>query len=142
MTVPYGHALELQIAMVALLNASADLKTLIGTTPRIYQPNNIPAGATYPYIVIGEDQVVPDLAQDLDGSEVFVTVHVWSKASGLTEAKKIGATIKATLCTATPPTLTENRCLLFEVEDERNGETVDATIVHRVHIFRALVETR
>jgi hypothetical protein len=140
MTVPYGHSLELQIALVALINASADLKTLIGTTPRVYQPNNVPATPTFPYVVIGADQIIPDLAQDLDGSEVFPEFHIWSKASGCTEAKKIAATLKKVICTTV--TLTENRCLLIEPDSERDGAAEDATILHRVITFRALIETR
>ncbi len=66
MTVATGPDLELQIAIVAVLRASADLKTLIGDPIRLYQ--SVPDGAAFPYITIGEGQCVPDVADCIDGS--------------------------------------------------------------------------
>jgi hypothetical protein len=139
MTVQSGPDLELQIAMVAVLVANTDLKSLIGSTPRIYQ--DVPATPTFPYVTIGEAQTVPDLAECIDGSEIFPVFHIWSRASGFTEAKKISATIWAALNGATL-TLSQNKCVLLErdgVGDQAMRDP-DGTTKHIASHYRAVCE--
>jgi hypothetical protein len=47
--------------------------------------------ADFPYVHIGEDQILPDTDQCHDAFSAFVTVHVWSRAVGKVEAKTIMA---------------------------------------------------
>jgi hypothetical protein len=139
MSVTIGPDLELQGAIVAALSASADLKTLIGNPIRLYQ--DVPANPTFPYITIGESQVIPDVADCIDGSEVFPVIHIWSRASGYAEAKKIAATIWAVLHTATF-TMTQNRCVLFERDElgDQIGAETDTVTKHIASHYRALCE--
>lgn len=138
MTAPLGPSLELQIAINTALKASTDLQSLIGNPLRLYQ--DVPPNPTFPYITIGDDQNVPDLAQGLDGSEIFLDIHVWSRASGYTECKKIGAAIKACFPVDGSLTLTENRDLLIERRSEQHMVDQDETTKHGIYTFRALVE--
>lgn len=139
MTVSLGPDLELQIAIVTALKASADLKTLLGDPIRLYQ--DVPDDAAFPYITIGPGQTLPDLAECIDGSEVFPAIHIWSRANGWSEAKKIAATIWAVLGVATF-TMTQNRCLLFERDGlgDQQGEMVDGITKHIISHYRALCE--
>jgi hypothetical protein len=42
-----------------------------------------------PHVTIGEGQVLADLADCYNGSECFFDIHVWSRAVGYPEAKRI-----------------------------------------------------
>ena len=139
MTVTLGPDLELQGAIVTALSASADLKALLGNPIRVYQ--DVPDTAVFPYITIGESQVIPDLAECVDGSEVYPVIHIWSRASGFAEAKKISATIWAALAMATL-SLSENRCLVFE-RDELGDQIMrdpDGVTKHIASHYRAVLE--
>lgn len=136
MTVQNGPGLELQIAIIAILKADADLKTLAGNPVRIYQ--DVPDVPKFPYITIGDDQNVPDLAQFLDGSEIFLDIHIWARSPGMTVCKQIGATIKAALPDAL--TLSQSRNLLVERRNERYFTDADTITSHGVLTLRALTE--
>lgn len=137
MTAKLGPALELQFAIITALKANDELKALIGSPPRIHQ--DPPVTPKFPYLMIGPDQNVPDLAQGLDGSEIFFDIHIWSTASpGFNECKKIAAAICAALPEAV--TLSENRNLLVERHNEHHFFDQDGITKHGVVTFRALVE--
>lgn len=138
MTAPLGPSLELQGAIVTALKASTDLQSIIGSPIRLYQ--DVPPNPVFPYITIGDDQNVPDLAQGLDGSEIYLTINVWSRASGYSECKKIGASIKACFPVDTGLSLSENRCLLIERRNEQHMMDQDTITAHGIYTFRALVE--
>lgn len=136
MAISIGPSLELQGAFVAALTASADVKSLIG--PRIN-----PAQTTaWPgsYITIGEGQDVPDLAECIDGSELFTDIHIWSRADkSFADAKKIAATIWNCLSSA-PLALSENRLLLLERGNTNYMRDPDGVTLHIVLTVRALTE--
>jgi hypothetical protein len=142
MTAVVGHDLELQGAIKTALAASTDLASAMGGTLRLYQ--DVPEDVTFPYITLGEGQLVPDLAECIDGSEVFPVLHVWSRShGGFEEAKKIAANIFVAL-TAAPITLTENKCLLLE-RDQLGEITLrdpDGKTKHIACHYRAMIETR
>src|SRR5690606_6159142 len=90
---------------------SSVLQTAFGSErPRVYdaipQPEPNETEAAYrkrvrmPYITIGDDQIIDDSTTCEKAWEVFVTVHVWSRAVGRIEAKAIGSAIEETLDTA------------------------------------------
>lgn len=138
MTSKLGPSLELQIAIVAVLNADADVKSLLGNPPRM----NPVQTTTWPgsYITIGDGQDVPDLAECIDGSEIFTDIHIWSRADqSFSDAKKIAATIWAAL-NGTTIALTENRCLLLERESQQFMRDPDGITLHGVLTLRALCE--
>jgi len=140
MTAPLGPSLEMQNAVTEALRADSDLKTLVGNPIRLF--SIVPANPTFPYLTIGDDQNVPDLAQFLDGSEIFFDVHVWARGpsspSQMSKCKQIGATLVAALPEAL--SLTENRNLLVERRNERYFMDPDTVTAHGVVTFRALVE--
>lgn len=87
-------SLELQAAIVGALKADTALVAIVGT--RVY--DNVPPGAAYPYVSLGQPQVLPDKADCIDGSIVVYTVHGWSSDLGKSvQVKQIGARIGAAL---------------------------------------------
>lgn len=138
MTSKLGPSLELQGAIVAALNADNAVKALIGTPPRI----NPAQTQTWPgsYITIGEGQDIPDLAECIDGSELFTDIHIWSRADkSFADAKKIAATIWDCLKNASL-TLTENRFMLLERNSQQHLRDPDDVTLHVVLTLRALTE--
>lgn len=71
---------------------------------RIY--DEPPGGATFPYIVIGDEQAIDDGNSCQDGWEVFFDVVVWSRpaAGSFAEAKTIAATVVETIVAMTTVT--------------------------------------
>jgi hypothetical protein len=138
MTVLLGPSLELQLAVVPLLTGSADMKTLLGNPVRI----NPAQTATWPgsYITIGEGHVVPDLAECIDGSEVYFDIHIWSRQDkSFADAKRISATLWSVLKDATIA-LTENLCIEIDRESEVFLRDPDGETLHIALTFRALME--
>lgn len=134
-----GPDLDLQRAVVTKLKASADLQALIGSPIRLFQDVPPPATLAFPYITIGPSQVLPDLAECIDGSEIFSDIHVFTRAAGYELCKRIGATVIDELHYASL-SLGEHRCLLIERSDERYFIESDNLTKHGVVTFRALVE--
>lgn len=135
-----GPDVELQGAIVAELKADTTLRTLIGNPVRLHQV--VPKEPTFPYVTIGESQNVPDLAGCINGSEIFVTLHVFSRTEpdqGYAEAKRIIAALDNVLHDA-DLTLAENRCVLIERDGSRVFTDADNSTRHGVVSYRALVE--
>lgn len=88
-----AHAL--QAGVVAALKAHAPLTALVGA--RIY--DRIPAGPVFPYLTIGEDQILDDGTTCDEAWECFVTVHGWSRTVGKVELKLVMAAAMAALGT-------------------------------------------
>lgn len=96
-------ALELQKATVAALKAAGG----VGTSDRVYDkvpapPANSPPNILFPYIRVGDDQIIGDDAENCaDLSEVFQRIHVWSRAIGFPEAKTIAGAVRTRMKAAT-----------------------------------------
>lgn len=134
-----GPTLELQEAMVSVWRASADVKALIGSSPRInpIQTEDWPGS----YIEIGDGQELPDEAECIEGSELYFDVHIWSRADGnFSDVNKIGTALWAAIKTATI-TLTENTFVLIERSSFRRLRDPDGVTLHGVLTLRALTET-
>lgn len=72
-------SVALQDAWEAALRADEDLKAAMGLSiVRVY-PMSAPNNAPYPYIIIGEDQIIDDSTECADSSEVITTVTPWSR---------------------------------------------------------------
>lgn len=82
-------SLELQAALVGALKASPDVQAIVGA--RVYY--NPPATPTFPYISIGTSQVLPDKADCIDGTEVFINIDGWSRNLSFPETKQIGKAV-------------------------------------------------
>lgn len=51
--------------------------------------DDVPQGAAFPYIVIGDDTSIPFDDDCNVGAETTITIHVWSTYSGRLEVKQI-----------------------------------------------------
>ena len=140
MTLP---SLTLKKALYDRLRADPDVTALVGA--RIY--DEVPRGpgndvrTTKPYISLGEDEVLADKAECLDGAEVTLTVHAWSAGPGDVEVKRITAAVKAAIDGAEDAlALAGQRLILIEFETARHLREPDGITRHGVVTFRALTE--
>lgn len=51
--------------------------------------DHVDGDATFPYLTVGEATEVPDDAHDHQGVAMTVTIHIWSKYKGFSEAATI-----------------------------------------------------
>lgn len=86
-------SLELQAALVAALKANGALPLVVGG--RVY--DQAPTTPTFPYITLGDCQVLPDKAECIDGVEVYPQIDIWSRAVGYPETKTIASAVLAAL---------------------------------------------
>lgn len=101
--------------------------------------DRVPAGVAFPYIEIGDFQTVDDGAQCHDGVEVFVTLHIWSRAVGQVEAKTIAGAVRGSLHEADLDLGAAWQFLEIAHQDTRYLKDPDGVTTHGVCTFRALV---
>ena len=129
-------SLELQRVIVATLKADAAVNALIAG--RIY--DRVPSPETFPYVVVGDDQVSQAHAQCLEGStEVFSSLHAWSRAVGKVEAKNIAGAIVTALNGASLA-LNGFRCVLIEHDNTQHLGDPDGITSHSVIVFHAFID--
>ena len=129
-------SLELQRVIVATLKADAAVNALIAG--RVY--DRVPSPATFPYVVVGDDQVSQAHAQCLEGStEVFSSLHAWSREVGKVEAKKIAGAV-VTALNGAPLALTGYRLVLIEHDNTQHLGDPDGITSHSVIVFHAFVD--
>lgn len=134
-------SLPLQGEIVRKLKNDATLKSLVQNkiyddVPRDNQGN---ITAQLPYVSLGEDQVLPDKADCLDGREVILTIHAWDKGPGYPQVKRISSAIIAALDDV-EFTVTGHRVIEFGLQDARHLPEPDGITRHAVIVFRALTE--
>lgn len=125
-------SLPLQAAVYAAL--VAELGSAAGVHDRVPLDQAGKVTADFPYVHIGEDQVVSDADQCHDASTAYATVHVWSRAVGKVEAK----TIMARVCSAldTRLTLTGFEIVAHGVDDgPRHLTDADGVTSHSIATF-------
>lgn len=122
-------AAALNAAIEAALRASTDLAGI-----RIYNGVVPERASPLPYVIIGEDQVIGDDEECTTASEVFATVHAWSKPEppSATEARDIGAAIRAALTASL--TVTGHEVVDFEFQDARYNTDSDGS-THMAAVF-------
>jgi hypothetical protein len=86
-------SLELQAAIVAKLKADAGVLAVVGT--RIY--DEVPNNPTFPYISLGDNQVLPDKADCIDGTEIFWQIDGWARDPTFPMVKQISKAVVAAL---------------------------------------------
>lgn len=130
-------SLELQMALVALLKTPDVLPATVGD--RVY--DRVPLNAAYPYISLGDGQVLPDKADCIDGSEVFVQIDVWSRAVSYGEAKTIGKAVVAALDDQEDELSVEGfAVIVFELQSVQYLRDPDGVTRHGAITFRALIQ--
>lgn len=95
-------ALALQDAIETTLRASAALKTAMGlATVRLYT-TTAPIGAPFPFVEIGEDQIIDDSTECLESSEIVTKVRATARVdnsvpASMRQAKAMAGVIRAEL---------------------------------------------
>lgn len=103
---------------------------------RVY--DRVPEDAAYPYVSIGEDQIVGDGNACGDGWEVFADVHVWSRKPGFPEAKGIAAAVVGKVAAITA--ISGFSLLHVELQDQRALRDPDGLTSHIVCSFRFIID--
>lgn len=125
---------EMQRAIVGRLKA----KLVAGG--RVY--DRPPQSVTFPYVHVGEVQVIDDEAEGVEAFEVFATLHTWSQNAsfgGKPEAMAIQAAMRAALHSA-DLALVGGSLIEIRHRDSRAFIEGDGITVHGVCTYRALVE--
>jgi len=133
---------ELQLAIVPRLKNDADVSAMIAGRIFDFVPRDPVTGhvtAQFPFVAFGEEQEIPERYDCIDGSEIFLDLHVWSRDPGFREAKRIANAIKSSLDGADLP-LAENALVYFVYDGRRVIRDPDGLTSHAVLTFRAGVE--
>lgn len=86
-------SLPLQAAIVARLKNDSAVQAVVGQ--RIY--DEVPANPTFPYISLGDNQVLPDDADCIDGTEIFWQLDGWARDQHYPTCKQISQAVVAAL---------------------------------------------
>jgi hypothetical protein len=128
-------ALPMLAAAVAALKAEPSLTALV--SDRVH--DRAPQRVIFPYVQVGNLQVIADDAECIDGFEVYIDVHAWSRAYGTPETRQICSAVHTALHQASLPlstfSLVEIRHESTRVLGDPDGETS-----HGIVTFRALVD--
>lgn len=93
-------SIAIQNALEAELRANAGVKSEFGGMTRLYTLS-APNDAPFPFILIGEDQIIGDDTECADGSEIAVTIHVFARqdtpANSRLKSKSIAGAVRAAL---------------------------------------------
>ena len=125
-------SLPVQKAMVGAMRA-ADV-----AGGRIY--DQVPdAPVTFPYVTLGDCQVMPDKADCIDGSIVFPQVDVWSRSVGYPETKQIVTDVLAALDDQAL-VVDGYELTVFEFHEVRYLRDPDGITRHGVMTFHGLLQ--
>lgn len=127
-------SLELQGALVASLKAIGALPAVVGG--RVYDV--APMNAVFPYLTLGDCQVLPDKADCIDGVEVYPQIDVWSRAVGYPETKTITKAVLAKLDDQ-PLSVTGFNTVVFQVQSVNYLRDPDGLTRHAAITFRGLL---
>lgn len=128
---------ELQRLLYSTLNTDAAIKAIAnGVYDRV--PAD-PFGSKTAYIVLGETDDVEDDADCITGLEKNTTIHVWSRAVGKVECKRLVDLVRKKLHRASL-TLADNALVDTWVESTRAFADPDGLTTHGVVQVRCIVE--
>jgi hypothetical protein len=105
---------------------------------RIY--DQVPTSPIFPYITIGDEQVIDDSNTCQDGWEVFPDVHCWSRpeSGSKVEVKELAASVVAAVTAIT--SITGFSLVSITHETTRVFRDPDGLTEHAVCSFRALID--
>jgi hypothetical protein len=94
--------------------------------------------ANFPYVVIGDDTFAPWDTDDQLGGEMTVTLHIWSRAGGMREAKTIAGQMYSLLHRARLSVmgyhLIDCLCEFSEFMRDPDGETRHVVVRYRIKV--------
>lgn len=134
---------ELQIAIVAALKAAPAVAGLVGVGIYDAVPDEAArktyAGKAWPYVSLGQPQVLPDKADCIDGADVAYTVHGWCEGPKSVEVKNLGGAIAAAL-DGVEFALPSHRTVNCKIEEIRYLDDPDPLTKHVAVTFRVLTD--
>jgi hypothetical protein len=134
-------SLELQGAITQALKGNAALTALIAG--RVYDrvPRNSTGQVTavFPYVSYGPEQDIPEQADCMDASDIFLQIDIWSRGVGRPEAKQIARAVKDVLHDA-DLSLTDNALVSLSYEGRRVLVDSDGLTTQIAMTFQAVVE--
>jgi hypothetical protein len=125
-------SLEVQATVVAALKATPAV-----VSGRVYDA--APSGVVFPYITLGDCQVLPDKAGCIDGAEMFLQVDVWSRAVGYPETKTIAKAVLEKLDDQ-PIVVSGHNVIVFEHLSTQYLRDPDGQTRHAAITFRSLIQ--
>lgn len=129
-------ALDLQGACVKALRRDVALKALIGQ--RVY--DGVPPNPVFPYVTLGDDHVVADRADCIDGAETTISIHVWSRQKEWIEGKQIANRVVQILDQGVPDLGAAHAVVSFDHEDTLYLRDPDGESRHVVIRFQVLTD--
>src|SRR5262245_29878392 len=128
-------SLELQAAIVSKLKNDAGVQAVVGQ--RIY--DEVPANPTFPYISIGDNQVLPDDADCIDGTEIFWQLDGWARDPHFPTCKQISKAVIAAMHNL-PLTITGYANVVCEMSTTNYLHDPDGITRHVAINFRFLIQ--
>src|SRR5262245_21836257 len=84
---------ELYAAIINRLLADSAVQAMVGS--RVYY--TVPKTPTFPYISLGDNQILPDKADCIDGTEIFWQIDGWSRDASYPEEFQSSKAVVAAL---------------------------------------------
>jgi hypothetical protein len=129
-------AIALRKAVFATLSASSELTARLGGN-RIH--DHAPANVPFPYLTFGLTSMQDWSTGTEDGNEHIFTVHVWSKAKGLSETLELMEAVRTVLHDASL-SLQGHHLVNLRREFEEARFDDDLVVHHGILRFRAVTE--
>lgn len=131
-----SHGWELQKAIYGLLNDAS----ISGVVSIIDNPNTDPSDSDYPFIEIGESQIIPNDVSNSNGNtdtgqDEFFEVHTWSRYRGKKEVKEIMGAIYTALH-HTKLNVTGRQTAFSWLDDARVIDDPDGLTRHGIQTFK------
>ena len=128
-------SLELQSAIVTKLKADSGVMAVVAD--RIY--DNVPPTATFPYLSLGDSQVLPDDADCIDGTEIVFSIDGWSRSISVPECKQLSKAVVAALDDQ-PITVSGYDVVVFILNSISYMRDPDGLTRHVAISFRILIQ--
>tara|TARA_R100001510_G_C7644566_1_gene201981 strand:- start:361 stop:762 length:402 start_codon:yes stop_codon:yes gene_type:complete len=75
----------LQSTIYSTLSGDSTLTSTLGAS--VF--DDVPESTSFPYVVLGEDNIQEFGTKDVDGTDTTLTLHIWSEYKGSKETKEI-----------------------------------------------------
>jgi hypothetical protein len=131
-------SLALQKAIVARLKATSGVTSLVST--RVY--DRAPHDVQFPFVQIGNFEILDDSNECHDAFECRIEVNVWSRDIGQEQAKAIASAVHSALHRYSPDLSADDFAMVGEIEHENSRALGDGDgITTRIIVsFLAMVE--
>lgn len=128
--------LPLQKAIVAALKEATPVSALVGA--KVY--DNVPKSPEKPYVSIGPVDVLTEVADEYEGSDISFQIDGWSAGPKSVEVKQLGRAIRTALHEQSLELDENQRLVSLIVEQVRYLPEPDGISQHVAVTVRALTE--